>query len=171
MIRYLPPKKRSGAGRLRKPCAPFKTNQAKLYGAAATVSEPAPSRLSRGDFMEALQLLETRRGERQQHWADTARIMVPVHVSCPYERWVAFVGEPESVEQYKTSSAHVAVAVWKHRCADGPVTCIGHLFEQSSGERWVTVVRVGLAERAGSAGSKRADVFSETLDMWARAAF
>ena len=38
----------------------------------------------------------------------------------------------------------VPIHVWKHKCKDGPVTCIGQLSERLPGLRWVVVMRVGL---------------------------
>lgn len=144
MIGYLPPKKRTGACRCQKSSNDLQARIAKLSGTAATVSGSAIPVLCRHDFLEALRLLGTRRNDRRLRCTENARLMLPVHVSCSYEQWVTMVGKPEDVKEYKTPSMHMAITVWNQACADGPVACIGHLFERTDGERWVTVVRVGM---------------------------
>lgn len=144
MIGYLPPRKRTGACRCRESTHDFQARIARHCGTMAPVRESATGALCRHDFLEALQLLGTRRSDRRLRCTENARLMLPVHVSCSYERWVAAVGEPEEVREYKTPSMHTPITVWRQFCADGPVTCIGHLFQRPDGERWVAVVRVGL---------------------------
>lgn len=144
MIRYLSPKKRTGSCRMVKSSHEVPAAGAGFPAPVAAEDESGALLLSRADFMDALRRLGTRRNERRLRCADGARLMIPVHVSCAYERWAALVGPPESVHEYQTAALQMPVVVWKQQCVDGPVTCIGHLFERSSGERWVTVVRVGL---------------------------
>lgn len=144
MIGYLPPKKRAGACRYHESSDDLLARIARHCGAVASLSGSAIRGLCRHDFLKALRLLGTRRNDRRLRCADGARLMLPVHVSCSYQQWVATIGEPEDVKEFQTPSMHMAVAVWKQSCADGPVTCIGHLFQRPDGERWVTVVRVGM---------------------------
>lgn len=97
---------------------------------------------SRGDFFQALQLLGA--GPAVRHLGGITRLMARVHATCSREQWVQIFGEPECVEEHSLpppSSRH-ALHLWKHFCSDGPVTCLGHLFVQSTGMPWVVVMRV-----------------------------
>ena len=144
MIGYLPPQEQTGDCWCHESSTDLQARIARHCGAAATLSGSAIRPLCRHDFLETLRLLGTRRNDRRLRCADHARLMFPVHVSCPYEQWVAIVGLPEDLKNYKTPSMHTPVSVWKQSCIDGPVTCIGHVFQRGDGERWVTVVRVGM---------------------------
>jgi hypothetical protein len=96
--------------------------------------------MTRADFLQALRRLDSARTQCPDHF----RLMRPVYVNCSYDAWTAAMGEPEEVRQYRVGSMHGAIGVWKHHCADGPVTCIGHVFERSGARPWVIVMRVGL---------------------------
>jgi hypothetical protein len=99
---------------------------------------------SRGDFLQALQLLGAEPNiSRLQRCRSTCRIM-RVHVSCSRDNWIEIFGEPECVEEIVVPSTKHVLNLWKHSCSDGLVTCIGHLFEQSPGVRWIVVTRIAL---------------------------
>jgi hypothetical protein len=104
---------------------------------------------SRANFLRALDLLGPDRG--LDNWQPDSYQSVPVYVGCPYETWVKVFGEPESVTEHREALTRLAVHVWKHHCKDGPVTCVGHIFENSSGSRWVIVFRIGFFPMVQSA--------------------
>jgi hypothetical protein len=93
---------------------------------------------SRADFLREIQSLGS--GRRSQ---PANSDILPVHVSCPYETWTNVFGEPESVIEYHEVPTRLAVQVWKHPCADGPVSCVGHIYEHPSGSKWVIAFRLG----------------------------
>ena len=95
---------------------------------------------SRGDFLQALHQLGA---EPKIHRLPT-RLAMHVHVSCSQEHWTEIFGEPECVEEVVVPWGKHALHRWKHFCSDGPITCIGHLFERSPGVCWVVVVRIAL---------------------------
>ena len=97
---------------------------------------------SRADFIQALQQLGAEPKIHRLQNSHNTRRMVRVHVSCSRDDWVKVFGEPECVEEIAVPSTKPVQCRWKHSCSDGSVTCIGHLFEQSPGVRWVVVMRV-----------------------------
>ena len=36
---------------------------------------------------------------------------------------------------------------WCYQCTDGPVTCVGHLFERCPGQQWMIVKKVIIQRR------------------------
>lgn len=119
----------------------FASNAAWTCGAGGFRGTPEPG--SRADFMQALQLLGARLESCQGMDGRTARLAVPVHVSCSRHKWAAAFGEPDCVQGGRAAGAK-DLHLWKHFCTDGPITCIGHRFERRPGEGWVIVVRVCL---------------------------
>ena len=97
---------------------------------------------SRADFLQALQQLGAEPELRRLQSGRNTRRMMRVHVSCSKDDWVKVFGEPECVEEIVVPSVRHVQYRWKHRCSDGSVTCVGHLFEQSLGVSWVVVMRV-----------------------------
>ena len=97
---------------------------------------------SRDDFMQALRQLGAE--PKIEHLQSTRKAcrMMRIHVSCSHAEWLKVFGEPECVEEIAIPSTTCALHLWKHFCSDGPVTCIGHLFERSPGVRQVVVMRV-----------------------------
>lgn len=98
---------------------------------------------SRGDFLQALQLLGAGPTIRRLHQR-RARWTVPVHVSCAYEVWTRIFGPPAVIEDCGNAPLRHLFQRWKHFCSNGPITCTGHLFEQKPGTRWVVVLSVSL---------------------------
>jgi hypothetical protein len=99
---------------------------------------------SRRDFLQALELLGDGRTLEQLRNARSTQWSVRVHLSLPRAKWSEVFGEPQEVEEYRLEVAERPLHLWRHFCPDGPITCIGHLFDQPSGEPWVIVVRVSL---------------------------
>lgn len=97
---------------------------------------------SRGDFIQALQLLGTNPEVRRLLASRTPCLTVPVHLSCSRANWTEVFGEPGRIEE--GGAAKDSLYLWKHSCTDGPITCLGYLFEQRPGEGWVVVVRISL---------------------------
>lgn len=63
-------------------------------------------------------------------------------VSCPYEVWERFFGEPEAAVQYEDDLLAEPLQMWQQPCSDGLVECIGHLFDRPRQGRWVIVARI-----------------------------
>jgi hypothetical protein len=99
---------------------------------------------SRRDFLQALQLLDSGLSVRQIQAKRSLFEVMPVHLSCPHETWAEVFGEMRGGDAQESAADNPGVQSWEHHCTDGPVTCIGHLFERSPGVAWVVVVRVCL---------------------------
>ena len=99
---------------------------------------------SRRDFLQALHLLDSGLSVGQIQAKRSLFEVMPVHLSCPDETWVKVFGEMQGANAQESAADNPGVQVWIHHCTDGPVTCIGHLFERSPGVGWVMVVRVCL---------------------------
>jgi len=103
---------------------------------------------SRSDFLRVLRQLGANPGVsycRFDAEAREIRDIQHVYLRCRYDQWVQAFGEPEGVSPAFNSTVGATVHTWQHQCVDGPVTCIGHLFEAPSGVRWVIVARVGFS--------------------------
>jgi len=99
----------------------------------------------RSDFLRMLRQLGANPGVSYCRFdAETREIrdIQHVYLRCRYDQWVQAFGEPEVVSPGLDSAVGATVRTWQHQCVDGPVTCIGHLFEHPSGVRWVIVARV-----------------------------
>jgi len=100
---------------------------------------------SRSDFLRMLRQLGANPGVSYCRFdTETREIRDIQHVClrCHYDQWVEAFGEPEVVSPAFDSTVGATVHIWQHQCVDGPVTCIGHLFEHPSGVRWVIVARM-----------------------------
>ena len=116
---------------------------------AARISRPQAFRSvhrpgSREDFFQALGLLGAEPSIRRLAIRDGRHLAGRVHVSCSRETWNKVFGPPVCPEDYQSPGSNEPLHLWKHFCSDGPVTCIGHLFEQSPGMRWVVLMKVSL---------------------------
>jgi hypothetical protein len=100
---------------------------------------------SRSDFLSALRQLGAAPGVNYSQFdSETGKIcdIKHIYLRCRHDLWVRTFGEPEAVCPGLDSAAGETVRIWQHQCVDGPVTCIGHLFEHPAGIRWVVIVRV-----------------------------
>jgi hypothetical protein len=120
----------------------YTTRASELTGAEPTLPVTVPG--SRRDFLQALQLLDSGLSVRQIQAKRSLFDVMPVHLSCPHETWAQVFGEMQCANAQESAADNPGVQVWEHHCTDGPVTCIGHLFERSPGVGWVVVVRVCL---------------------------
>jgi hypothetical protein len=101
---------------------------------------------SQHDFIQALHALQGADGCDSLLAKHPSGNLIPVHISCPHGTWVDLFGDLHSVTEHHTVSARLPVHVWQHHCDDGPVTCIGHLFERSPNHQWVVLMRISLAD-------------------------
>ncbi len=128
---------------------PFERNHADCFAFRAACASGAKGVRfshvpgSRGDFLQALQLLGAEPAIRRLHHRQ-ARWTVPVHVSCAHEVWTDVFGPPAVIEDCGSVPARHLFQRWKHFCSNGPITCTGHLFERKPGNRWVVVLSVSL---------------------------
>ena len=121
----------------------FTERALEAVGARDASGEPRFVRGSLHDFVHAVHVLGagTNRGRIP---LDVAARILRVHVGCPYDTWLKVFGEPENLEAMAADSGDLPLYVWRHACSDGPVTCIGHLYERTPGMKWVLAVRVSL---------------------------
>ncbi len=122
----------------------FVERASRASGRRVFATRRVPPSNSRRDFIQALQILGGKSKFYRLRGSDPMPRTIPLHISCPYRTWVKVFGKPTDLEKHCRSSAGVAIHLWKHHCEDGPVTCIGQLFERLPGLRWVVVMRVGL---------------------------
>jgi hypothetical protein len=115
-----------------------------ISGRKATASGRLPMRRGRRDFIDALQVLGAKSKLYRLAASDPLPRTIPLHISCPYRTWVRVFGKPSQLEKHGASPGRIAVHLWQHQCADGPVTCIGQISERMPGLRWVVLMRVGL---------------------------
>jgi len=96
---------------------------------------------SRADFAHAVAILTA--GESVDHGAADFQDcgVMETFLSCPYETWLEVFGQPCKVTDC-ASATQLPVQGWEHRCKDGPVRCVGHLYERPSHDRWAVVARV-----------------------------
>ena len=126
--------------------ASYTTRASELTGNVPNQPVVAPG--SRRDFLQALQLLDSKLNFRHVRFKRNRFEVVPLHLSCPHDTWIRVFGEMRGAETRDTAADNSGVQVWEHHCSDGAVTCIGYLFERSPGVSWVVVVRVCLPRMA-----------------------
>jgi hypothetical protein len=100
---------------------------------------------TRGEFLRMLRQRGAKPGVNYCRFdAQTREIrdIQHVYLCCRYDQWLQAFGEPEAVSPGFDSAVGATVHTWRQPCVDGPVTCVGHLFEHPAGVRWVIVVRV-----------------------------
>jgi len=115
------------------------------YALLIETAIPAPCAKSREDFLAALQTLGAKVGPLYRPAASgkiPRRRAYMAFLSCDLETWVRALGEPCEVSQHYDLLTHFPFQAWQQPCADGAVTCVGHLFERAPGRRWVTVARI-----------------------------
>ena len=124
---------------------------------------------SRADFLQALALLAGEAGVRCETPVRSGRVTVAIYVSEPYATWVRIFGQPRGIEDQYDPFMRMVFQTWVQECADGPITCIGHLCHDTSGRRCVTLgmvrfyetslrnpmVRFGVAARRAEIGKPR----------------
>jgi hypothetical protein len=120
----------------------YATRASELTGTVSSLPVATPG--SRRDFLQALQLLDGGLSVGQIQAKRSLFEVLPVHLSCPHETWATVFGEMQGVDAPHSAADNPNIQIWEHRCTDGPVTCIGHLFERSPGVGWVVLVRVCL---------------------------
>ena len=109
------------------------------------ISVPSRTRI---DFLRMLREMGAKTGGSYCRFdAETLEIrdIQHVYLRCRYDQWFHAFGEPEAVSPGFDAAVGAAVHTWRHQCVDGPVTCIGHMYQQPFGVRWVIVVRVCLS--------------------------
>jgi hypothetical protein len=94
----------------------------------------------RNDFLQALHLL----GAGRTFDKLRSHLTMPVHLACSLTTWTEVFGEPACLEEIRALSSRQLLHRWRHTCSDGPITCVGHLFEQSPGVQRVVLTRISL---------------------------
>ena len=100
---------------------------------------------TRGDFIQALEVLGKRLTKQEYHFKLHERAIEDEQVAllrCPYETWVGVFGLPENIQRSSTPSSLFPVQVWRYDCTDGRITCVGHQVNDLAGQCWVTFVRL-----------------------------
>jgi hypothetical protein len=100
--------------------------------------------LRHAEFFAALRRLGARSGLPRTDNSSTRRERqnCRVFVSCPQDLWIETFGKPRNITQHYDLAMHLSFQAWHQTSADGPLTCVGHLFERSPGVPWVTVSRI-----------------------------
>ena len=116
-----------------------------IMGEDADVSPEMYVPESRRDFIGALRLL----GAEFVDEYDNSRVEDSGHqvrfrafLSCSLEAWTQVFGKPRNIGDGDDSLVRVPVRIWEHETTDGPLRCVGHLFERVPGEQWVILARV-----------------------------
>jgi hypothetical protein len=78
-----------------------------------------------------------------------------VFVSCPRQAWVAEFGEPQHVRRQFDAATGGWLRSWEHPSTDGPVCCVGQLFDRSPGTEWVVVSQVSVSRDRMTGGRAR----------------
>jgi len=102
---------------------------------------------TRKQFMQTLEQLGRKPGVIYRHSAGDAHEIDEVHtgfLSCSLDTWVRHFGEPESITEHREFAVRRPLKRWEHQCADGPVKCVGRLFERWPDGPWVIVMRVSI---------------------------
>jgi hypothetical protein len=80
-----------------------------------------------------------------------------VSVSCPLDNWIALVGQPQHVHlQFDLPRAKWECS-WQQSLPSGPIRCLGHIFQKSSGINWIIVkqFRISRPPFGALTGSRR----------------
>jgi hypothetical protein len=126
----------------------YMANASTVLGEELVPLVNSPSPRSRADFIQALRLLAAElasQGCSSLPPNEEVCHVWRVFASCPYTTWRRIFGEPKAVKHYRHREMNRSFEVWEHRCSDGRVKCVGHLFERPPRERWVVVARICFA--------------------------
>ena len=102
-------------------------------------------RFSRDGFLQALRLIGATGGVTYCHTLVGQPGTEEVHsgfLSCPRKVWVQAFGELENVVHREDPGTRSPPDAWCYECTDGPVTCVGHLFERCPDQEWMIVKKV-----------------------------
>lgn len=100
--------------------------------------------LSRAEFVERLETLGAKMAPQNAAAGGSGPAwMRVVHFSRPYDVWKRSFGELRPVQQGSSTAPKAqAIQTWEYSCSDGPVLCIGQLYERSPGLPWVNMIRL-----------------------------
>jgi len=102
---------------------------------------------TRKQFLQTLEQLGGKFDFSYYHSAGNTRGIDEVHsgfLSCSLDTWVCHFGEPEEITEHCEFAVHLPLQCWEYRCTDGPVKCVGRLFERWPNGSWVIVTRVSI---------------------------
>ena len=102
---------------------------------------------TRKQFLETLEQLGGKPGVSYCRSAEDTSEIDEVHagfLSCSLDTWKCHFGEPESISEHREFAIRRPLQCWEHQCADGPVECVGRLFERWPDGPWVIVMRVSI---------------------------
>jgi len=103
---------------------------------------------TRRQFLQTLEQLGGKPGVSYCHSTGDARVTDKVHsgfLSCSLDTWVRHFGEPENVTEHREFAVRLPLQYWEYQCTDGPVKCVGRLFEHWPDGSWVIVMRVSIS--------------------------
>jgi hypothetical protein len=69
----------------------------------------------------------------------SVQVVRPVFASCSLQTWTRTFGAPEGITDEQDVLGPSAYQVWEQRCGEGPVTCMGQVFNRGTGPAWVIV--------------------------------
>ena len=102
---------------------------------------------TRKQFLHTLEQLGGKPGVSYCHSAGNPREIDEVHtgfLSCSFGTWLRHFREPESITEHHEFDVRQPLQCWEHQCADGPVKCVGRLFDRWPDGPWVIVLRVSI---------------------------
>jgi len=100
---------------------------------------------SRGEFLHTLRAQGAQLSLNYYRYdgeAGGVRHLQHIFLRCRREDWVQAFGEIAATPLGRDPKSGSLVYTWQQECIDGPVTCIGYLYEHPEGMAWVVVVRV-----------------------------
>ena len=102
---------------------------------------------TRKQFLQTLEQLGGKPGVSYCNSAGDARKIDEVHtgfLSCSRNTWEYHFGEPRSIAEHREFAVRLPLQSWEHQCADGPVKCVGRLFDRWPDGPWVIVMTVSI---------------------------
>jgi hypothetical protein len=67
-----------------------------------------------------------------------------VFVSCPLRTWVAVFGKPRRVRPHFDRTGAKRACSWEQDSSEGPVRCLGYIFERFPGIHWIIVKQLSI---------------------------
>jgi len=106
---------------------------------------------SRGEFLNTLRAQGAQLSlnyYRYDSEAGGVRQLQHVFLRCRREDWERIFGEINATSLGRDPKSGSLVYAWQQECLDGPLTCVGYLYEHPAGVAWVAVVRVSFSGTA-----------------------
>ena len=70
-------------------------------------------------------------------------------LSCSRNTWVSHFGEPENINEHHEFEVRQPLQCWEQQCTEGPVKCVGRMFDRWPDGPWVIVKNVSIPVEIG----------------------